>query len=421
MIETMELLPGVRLHCFRDDRFKQGCLSVQFLRQMNAEEAAMNALIPAVLLRGTAHRQDLRAITMHLDDLYGTSVSPLVRRIGDYQTTGLYCSMMDDRFALPGDRVLEPATAFLGELLLEPRVTEDGFLPEFVESEKVNLISTIESELNDKRAYAMRKLLKTMCRNDSFGLSRLGEKEQVEAIDPVSLYRHYLQVLRTSPVELFYVGSAGTQQVAGLLKALFLRIPGQRSALPPQTGLNAAPPSHETEQLEVSQGKLCMGFTTPITNRTSEFAAMQILNTLFGGGMTSKLFQNVREQQSLCYSISSGYYSSKGVILVSAGIDFDKEEHVRRQVLAQLEACQRGEISQAELTAAREALVSSLRGTHDSPSSIEGYYNAALIGGLRMNPQEYIRALEAATLSDVTAAANTIALHSTYFLKGVSQ
>ena len=119
MIETHSLLPGVVLRCCRDARFKQGCLSVQLVRPMAESEAAMNALIPTVLLRGTVRHPDLRSITMALDDLYGAAVSPLVRRVGDYQTTGLYCGFMDQRFALPGDRVLEPMAAFLRELLLE--------------------------------------------------------------------------------------------------------------------------------------------------------------------------------------------------------------------------------------------------------------------------------------------------------------
>ena len=127
MIETIQLLPGVTLRCFADSRFKQGCLSVQLIRPMDAGEAALNALIPAVLLRGTVSAPDLRTITatQHLDELYGASVSPLVRRVGDYQTTGLCCSFIADRYAMPGDRVLEPAVAFLGQLLLEP-VTENG-------------------------------------------------------------------------------------------------------------------------------------------------------------------------------------------------------------------------------------------------------------------------------------------------------
>ena len=109
------------------------------------------------------------------------------------------------------------------------------------------------------------------------------------------------------------------------------------------------------------------------------------------------------------------------MILVSAGIDFDKEQHVRREVLNQLDACRRGDISPEELTAAREALISGLRSTHDSPGAIESYYSSALIGGLRMTPEEYIRALEAVTPEDVVAAAGTVELHSSYFLKGVSQ
>ena len=116
MLETMELLPGVKLHYAHADRFKQGALSIQFVRPMKKEEAASNALLPAVLLRGTKAYPDLRAITWRLDDLYGASVSALVRRVGDYQTTGLYCAFMEDRFALEGDRILEPMLSFAEQL-----------------------------------------------------------------------------------------------------------------------------------------------------------------------------------------------------------------------------------------------------------------------------------------------------------------
>ena len=162
MIETKTLLPGVTLRSCRDDRFKQGCLSFQLVRPMAKEESAKNVLIPSVLLRGTKRCPDLRTITENLDELYGASVSPLVRRVGDYQTTGLYCGFMDDRFALPGDRVLAPMLRFLEEILLDFPTEGEGFLPAFVEGEKKNLISTIDSELNDKRTYAMGKLLKTL-------------------------------------------------------------------------------------------------------------------------------------------------------------------------------------------------------------------------------------------------------------------
>ena len=62
MIETLNLLPGVTLRACRDTRFKQGCLSFQLVRQMDPEEAALNALLPSVLLRGTRRGPDLTAL-----------------------------------------------------------------------------------------------------------------------------------------------------------------------------------------------------------------------------------------------------------------------------------------------------------------------------------------------------------------------
>ena len=421
MIETMNLLPGVTLRLCRDTRFKQGCLSFQLVRQMNRDEAAMNALLPAVLLRGTRNYPDLRAITQHLDELYGASVSTMVRRVGDYQLTGVYCGFMDDRFALPGDRVLEGLIAFLEELLLASPLEDGGFLPAFVESEKKNLIATIESEMNDKHAYAMSRLLKLMCREDSFGLPRLGEKDQVAAVEAKGLYRHYRQILKTSPIEIFYVGSARGEDVAAMLMPLLSRLERKAEPCMPQTGFHPCEKQDVTETMEVTQGKLCMGFTTPITNRDRQFPAMQILNTVFGAGMTSKLFVNVREKLSLCYSIGSGYYGTKGIVAVYAGIDFDKEQLTREEILRQLEKCRNGEITERELKAAKEAIRSSLRATHDSPGTIEGFYSTAALSGLAFTQGEYMEAVETVTLQDVVDCAGTLKLHTAYFLKGGSQ
>lgn len=420
MIETLTLAPGVTLRCCRDHRFKQGCLSFQLVRPMSQTEAAQNALLPTVLLRGTRNHPSLRAITQRLDTLYGAAVSPLVRRVGDYQTVGVYCGFMDDRFALPGDQVLLPMLAFLEEILLDSPLENGGFLPEFVESEKKNLIATIESDLNDKRVYAMNQLLKKMCSADSYGVPRLGDAAQVAAIDPVGLLEHYRRILRESPVEIFYVGSAAPETVAEGLRPLLARLSREVQPLAPQSGFRSCPGTDSVEEMDVSQGKLCMGFTTPITNRDKNFPVMQVLNTLFGAGMTSKLFQNVREKLSLCYSIGSGYYGSKGIVVVSAGIDFDKEQLTREQILLQLEACRQGQISDGELKAAKEAILSSLRGTHDSPGAIEGYYATAALSGLGLTPETYADAVRAVTREQVTAAAQSVQLHSTYFLKGVN-
>ena len=422
MIEVSELFPGIFLRCCQDTRFKQGCLSVQILREMRSSEASLNALLPAVLLRGSRNHPDIRAIIRRLDELYGATVGAQVRRVGDYQTTGFYCAFMDDRFALPGDQVMEPMFRFAEELLLKPRLDDrfetKAFDEAYVEGEKKNLISTIESERNDKSVYAMRRLLGTMCKGDSFSLSRLGTVEKAAAITPRELYVHWENILRTSPINLFYVGSRDREQVAELLRGIFSKMDRSYRNVAPQMPFDAGEGENVTETMEVAQGKLCMGFTTPITNRDPRFAAMQVMNTILGAGMTSKLFNNVREKMSLCYSIGSGYYSTKGILTVSAGIDFDKEEMTRREILRQLQLTAAGEISEEEMKAAKQALYSGLRAAADSPGAIESFYSTAALSGLSLDVPQYMRAISEVTREQAAAAAATVRLHTTYFLKG---
>ena len=421
MMKTIEIAPGVTLRHARDTRFKQGCFSFQLVRSMVRQEAALNALLPSVLLRGTRRCPDLRAVTQRLDELYGAAIGPLVRRVGDYQTTGLYCGFMDDRFALPGDQVLRPMLEFLRELLLDSPMENGAFLADFVESEKKNLISTIESNRNDKRQYAMQRLLQEMCAGDSFGVPRLGDAGDVAAITPAALTAHYREILCTSLMELFYVGSAPEEQVISAVQPLLSSLNRSPMTLPAQTALTPGRGGDISETLDVAQGKLCMGFVTPVTNRCRELPAMQMLNVILGGGMTSKLFQNVREKMSLCYSIDSAYYGTKGIVLVNAGIDFDKEAVTRQEILRQLDACRGGEISEAEMTAAREALLSSLRSVQDSPGAIENYYFTAALSGMCFTREGYMEAVEQVTLEDIVQCANSLTLNTTYFLKGGSK
>jgi predicted Zn-dependent peptidase len=162
-----------------------------------------------------------------------------------------------------------------------------------------------------------------------------------------------------------------------------------------------------------------MGFVTPITLRHPDFVSMQVLNTLFGAGMTNKLFMHIREELSLCYDIGSGYHGSKGILTVSAGIDCGHSQLVQDKILEQLEACRQGKISPEELASAKEALISQLRATHDSPAAIEGYYATTALSGLELTPQTYIQAVQAVTLEQVMAAAQSLRKHTVYFLKGV--
>ncbi len=422
MITVIPLSSNVVLrHCY-DDRFKTAYLSVQLLRPMCAEEASLNALLGPVLSRGTVKHPDMRSLTVELDGLYGATVSPLMRRIGDVQAIGLFAGCLEDRFALPGDAVLAPVLDLVREMLLEPKTVEGHFDAEYVESEKKNLIADIESELNDKRSYAAIQMLRHLCQGDSFALSLRGTVEEVRAITAERLYAHYHKVLSDSPVEIFYVGSAQPETVAELLRPMAGQLARNAVPMAPQTPLTVRAEEREfSETMDINQGKLSMGFTTPVTNGHPDFVAMQVFNSLYGAGMTSKLFVNVREKLSLCYYASSGFYGSKGIVTVSSGIDESNYETARAEILRQLQLTAAGEITESELSAAKKGLISGLTSIPDSPGALENFYGTCSIAGLNLDLEAYIARIRTVSAEDVARCARSLKLHTVFFLKGVAK
>lgn len=421
MIHTFSIAPGITLRCFPDERFKQACMSIQLLRPVLREEAGLNALLPSVLLRGCESAPDIRAIARRTDDLYGASIGGCVRRVGDWQTTGLSCGFVEDRYCLSGDEIMKPTTRLLRDLLLRPVLENGVFRRDFVETERKSLVLTIESEINDKRSYAQSQLMRKMCSADSYAIPRLGEKEAVERITAEDLYAHYRKILRESPIEVNYVGSMNPETVAELVAELFRDVERSYVNLPDQTPFCDGGGGEYTEQMDVTQGKLAMGFVSPIWDCDDRVVAMRLLNIIFGAGMTSKLFMNVREKRSLCYDIGSSFNSAKGLLVVSAGIDCDKAAETRQEVMNQLSACQNGHITAEELEAAKQYLASSLRAVYDSTGAIEYFYSMENLSVRPMTPETIRAAVEKTTLEDVVAAARTVRLHTVYFLEGVNR
>ena len=420
MNQRIELLPGVFLRAVQTDKFKTGCLSISFLRPLCREEAAKNALLPSVLLRGTKQHPDIMRISMLLDELYGAAVGTLVRKKGEVQTWGFYADFIEDAYTLEGENVFAEVCGFLRELLLEP-VTEQGvFCRDFVEGEKVNLCNSIAAEINDKRSYAVLRLLRTMCREERYSVSRLGDRESAEAVTPEDLYAHYQRTLAASRVELFYMGRKPLCEVERQVRTMLDGLP--RAALDPigtEVVERAGSVRTVDERMDVTQGKLSLGFRTGCTGGDKDYTALFLLNAVYGGAVTSKLFQNVRERLSLCYYASSSLEKHKGLMVVSSGIEFANYEVAKAEILRQLDDCWEGKITDEELESARAYLISALRASMDRPGGLDDFYLSQAIAGLSGTMEDRIEALRRVTKDEVAAAARKLTLDTVYFLKGV--
>ena len=418
MISNIEIAPGVTLHALQSDKFKTACFSVSFVKPHDRQCAAMDALLPSVLLRATERYPDIRSISTRLDELYGATFGTLVRRKGEVKLTGFYADFIEDEFLPAGEEVFAPMVEFMREVLYAPYTENGCFCSRFVEGEKENLINAIESSLNDKRGYAVMQLLASMCAEERYGVPRLGSVEDVEKITPEALWQHYQDLLHTAPVEIFYAGRRSPEEAAACFRRAFaarkevVRQPLDTLVLPRAESVREI-----FETLDVTQGKLVMGLRTGITLQDEAYPALLLLNAVLGAGMTCKLFMNVREKLSLCYYASSSIEKYKGIMLISSGVDFENYDKAKNAILAELEACRNGDITEEELESARLQILSSLRSFLDSPAQLDDFYcGMAIAGG--MDIPEIMRAVEKLTAEDVAAAARQASMDTIYFLKG---
>ena len=143
-----------------------------------------------------------------------------------------------------------------------------------------------------------------------------------------------------------------------------------------------------------------------------------VYNEILGGSPTSKLFTSVREKESLCYYCSSVYDFYKGYISVASGIRCENRERAEASILREIDALRKGQISDAEFSAAIRYLSSVYRSLYDSASSIENYFLARGIYGVSMTPEEARLAILSVTKEDVVRFAQRVVLQSVYFLRG---
>ena len=417
-----EIINGVWLTHIRSDKFKTACLSITLLTQLQRESAAMNALLPLVLRRGTARYTDMEAISRRLDELYGAAIEPVVRRIGEIQCLGFFASVPEEDYLPAGADTLRGTCELMGQMLLAPNTRGGLLLPDYVDSERDKLIEMIRAQLNDKLSYSISRCIEEMCCCENFAVSRFGDEESAAAIRYQKLTKQYRNLIQTSPIEIFYCGRAEEKRVESLLRDALSTLP--RGEIDYDIGtdvrLNALEetPREYTEQMNVTQAKLVIGWRLGKAMDDPNPAALRLFASLFGGSTASKLFVNVREKLSLCYFASAVADVHKGVLRAYAGTEADNVGRAKEEIFAQLASIANGEITDEELSAARADVKSALKSALDVQGALEGFYLSAALDGADYSPEELSALVDDVTKEELVEIARGCECDMIYTLTG---
>lgn len=419
--KTIEIASGVQLKYIETDKFKTNYFSFNFISPLSNEKAHFNALIPLVLMRGSNKYKTQSEINKRLQYLYSGDVAARNDSFGEYQIIGFKANMLDNRFANDTDITME-TVSLICSLLFDPLLENGEFTEAYTKGEKLNLVDIIESERNNKTRHSIIRLTEEMCANEVFGVSKLGEIENVKKITSKSLYEAYLQMLATYPVEIYFVGKCDINALASLLKKQFVNITRSVIKIPMAKTIEKATEVKRVVDTEnVKQGKLCLGFRTGYKVEENKYYLMQLFNEVFGGSPTSKLFVNVREKMSLCYYCRSIINQRNGIMKVASGIEFDNKEIAEKAIIDQLDQIKKGNITEEEFESAKKSIRNGYLQIYDSAESMETWTFYRGICQSKSTPLDECNKINTATIDDIKSVAEKMTLDTVYFLKGIDK
>ena len=417
-----EIKKGVTIHNITTNKFKTNLYAVFLALPLERENVTKNALITAILRRGTQNIQSQNLISQKLEEMYGASFDCGIEKTGDNHIMKFYLEAINEEFIPEKEELTKKCIDILFDIIFNPLVENNGFKREYVESEKNNLKQIIESKIDNKRVYAFERCIEEMFKDEPYGLYKYGYVEDLEKITPQNLYEYYKKLINECKIDIFVSGTIDNKKVNELIEnnEEIKKLKEREAKYVINTEKTKQRDSKETntieEHMQVGQGNLVIGLDINYKNENCRYIA-SVYNAILGGGSNSKLFQNVREKESLAYTAGSTFRRQKNVIFIRCGIEIANFEKALETIKMQLTDIQEGKFSDEDLNNSKELIIESIRGINSEQDTEITYYYGQELSDSFTTLNEYTEKINQVTTDEIKELANNIIIDTVYFLR----
>lgn len=418
-MEKIAEINGIDVYYIRSSKFKTGSVNITFCDNLSKERAYKNALIPSILSRGCKTCPTQRDISRKLMSLYGAGFSTNVEKKGEIQLIQFVADFVEEVYAKNYKDLLDELLNLLFDIICNPVNDGVGFKKEYFDQERTNNNNLIRSLINNKQSYAIVRCQEIMCQDEPFGVSELGSVEDGESLTREELFKYYNEYfLKKLPIKIFFCGRNEPEELIEAINKFKDEFTGDKITLNlGYKGQMKFEPSEVIDKMDVTQGKLTIGFRTNVEPSSEEFYALCVANGIFGAGVHSKLFQNVREKNSLAYYAASRIERYKGILLAYSGIEIKNKDKAQDLILKQLQEVKDGNITENEYESTIRMFKNAFNSYKDTQFAIMDFF----IGQIFLNTEilsldEFIEKISSVTIEDAVRCAQKIELDTIYFL-----
>ena len=387
------------VHLIKNKIFKKNIVKINFVRRTQKDEITkLNFLTHILLLSSKKYRSE-REVLYKAKELYGLSMESFVNIYGNYTALCFRFVFLKDDYTESNNS--NKALNFINELIFNPDLKGKKFNNKIFELAKNEVIDHI-------------KMVEYMDPSSPAAIELVGNMEDLEKITPKNLYDFYLEVLTNSIVDIFAFGNLDANNLKFLtnkVKKRNIKYVYHSKEREPKTFI---------ERDKINQSKLVIGYNlVDMTPKEAEYA-LQVYLYLLGLGPNSKLFTNVREKESLCYSIGVTAKYVNSLMVITAGIDainFDKTVDL---IDKQINDMKKGLFKHKDIESAKLSIKASYQEVLENPYSILNSYESIYYLGYD-SIKKRIKMIDMVTKEDIIRVANKIKLNTIYLLEGKSK
>ena len=415
-----ELKKGIKLHLIQTEKFKTNLIAVFLTLPITRETVTKNALLSAVLRRGSKNMPTLIQISQELEEMYGASFDNGLDKTGDNHVLKFYLESINDKFLPQNDEnMLKTSIEKLLEIVFNPLIENGGFKEEYIKQEKENIKRIIEGKPDNKARYAFDRCIEEMYKDKPYGLYKYGYIEDLEKIDAKSLFEHYKEVISKAKINIFISGDINEDTIKLVEENENIQKLADRNAdyYIHEMETKEKVQEHEViEEMDVTQGKIVIGLDLNLENEEQRYDAL-VYNAILGGTASSKMFQEVREKASLAYTAGSSYIRYKSNIFIKCGIEIKNYEKTVKIIKKQLEDMKNGVFSDEDIENAKNSIISTIRSIDDEQDTEITYFFGQELTNHKISLEDYMKKIENVTKEDIVKIGNLLTINTIYFLK----
>lgn len=411
----------MRVYKINNDKFKSIYISYNFTMEVKENSVfSNNAVLGALMAKSSRKYQTQKEIEKYLNSLYGANYDVNVEKYGDLYNLEFRIEYINKKF-LPGNEdLLENILNFLKEMIYNPADWTD----ENIKREKEFILERINERKDEKLKYGVQRAEELLCKDEPFGVFLYGDQDNVQNVDRDVLKNAYSELLKSCVTVIISGNLEGYDNIEEKFNEVFKNIEFSSKEVTDLIYNTKRESDNKTEEVkeyqDTTQSVLSLGLR--IKDCTiDDFYALNLYNAILGTTPSSKLFQNVREKESLAYTVRSRYYRFKDIIVIFAGINKENYQKAVDVIKEQIEAIKKGEISKEEFESAKDSLMADLLEWKDSKIAMAKMKFANIIAfkDADITVEDMRERMSRVTLEDVIRVANLVSVEKIFVLGGV--